>query len=189
MMKFVDHSHYQDKYRIQTTRLQCWNYGADGYYFVTICTKNKIKYFGDMVDGEVLLSKIGQITKLYWAEIPNHYSFVVLDEYIIMPNHLHGIIIINKDKDTTRETQNISSLQLNDLNIKQNRFGPQSNNLASIIRGFKAAVKKCATTNHIPFEWQSRFYEHIIRNEEDLNKIREYIVYNPGNWLTDEDFV
>ena len=117
-----------------------------------------------------------------------------------MPNHVHGIIIINKSNIVetqnfasfvkTRnivETQNFASLQRQRQqnnkkhNVQQNKFGPQSQNLASIIRGFKIGVKKWTTMNKIPFQWQSRFYENIIRNKKSLNKIRKYIINNPIN--------
>ncbi len=105
-----------------------------------------------------------------------------MDAFIIMPNHIHGIIISDK----TVETQNFASLQ-HENNI--NKFGPQSQNLAAIIRGFKAAVKKYAVINNIIFSWQPRFYDRIIRNECELFNIRKYIVYNPYKWEDDEYFL
>ena len=98
-------------------------------------------------------------------------------------NHIHGIIII--DKNDIVETQNIASLRPN----KQNKFGAQSKNLASIIRGFKIGVTKYANQNNIPFRWQPRFYDRIIRTEIELRNIREYIVFNPEKWQEDENFV
>ena len=167
---------YQHKYRVQSTSLKMWNYAQNGYYFVTICTDDNEHYLGRVVNSEISLSKIGEIAQSFWKQIPEHYPFVTLDAVTIMPNHIQGIIIIDKS-DSTVETQNFASLQHNDY--RGNKFGPQSENLGAIIRGYKVAVKKYATMNNINFTWQPRYYDHIIRNEEDLNRIRTYIVNNP----------
>jgi REP element-mobilizing transposase RayT len=169
---------YRNKYRIDSTRLKDWDYSSSGYYFITICTKNKKCFFGDVEDGDVRFTRIGEAANRYWQEIPVHFRNVKLDEYIVMPNHVHGIIIITNDN---VETQNVASLQ-----SKRNKFGPQSNNLASIIRGYKIGVKKWSTINGINFAWQPRFHEHIIRSEESLQKISEYILNNPIKWELDE---
>lgn len=173
---------FKSKYRIPTNRLQGYDCGSNGWYFVTICTENSIHYFGEIVKPHHHLSKtsnenhnaaylqpteIGSIANEYWLSIPQHYPFVILDEFIIMPNHLHGIIHINKDDD-------------NDWH--PNRFGQQSNNLAAIIRGFKSSVKRYANNHEIVFHWQPRFHDHIITNEKALFAIRNYIKRNPENW-------
>ena len=181
---------FKNKYRIKSTRLQNWDYSNNGYYFVTICTKNKNKYFGEIENREMILNGIGKIAEKYWLKIPKHFDFVVLDEFIIMPNHIHGIIII--DKNDFVETQYFASLQniaSLPLKNKQNKFGPQSKNLASIVRGFKIGVTKYANQNNISFQWQPRFYDRIIRTERELSNIREYIAFNPEKWQEDENFV
>ncbi|MEE9554067.1 MAG: transposase [candidate division Zixibacteria bacterium] len=155
------------------------NYGENGYYFITICTKNKDNFFGDIVDDKMDLSFIGKVADKFWREIPEHFPFVILDEFIIMPNHIHGIIIINKEELQAVETHNRASLQY------KNKFGSQSKNLGSIIRNYKSAVKKYAMIQQIVFAWQPRFYDHIIRNERSLVKIREYIRSNPTMWDKD----
>ena len=121
------------------------------------------------------LSQTGKTAHLYWREIPNHFAFVILDDFIVMPNHIHGTIIIDKPR---VETQDVASLP-------KNKFGPQSQNLSSIIRGYKSAVKKYAVINNFEFVWQSRFYDHIIRNEKSFYKIKEYIINNPAKWIED----
>jgi len=122
----------------------------------------------------------------YWSEIPVHFPFVQLDEFVIMPNHVHGIIIINKPV----ETQNLASLQIQNFASLQsqskNKFGSQSKNLASIIRGFKIGVTKNARKIQADFAWQSRFHDHIIRNEDSFNRIQQYILTNPQNWTNDK---
>lgn len=131
---------------------------------------------GDIHNKKIVLSEIGKIAQRNWKDIPKHFQFVELGEYVIMPNHVHGIIIINKHN---VETQNLASVQ-------QNHFGPQSQNLASIIRGYKSGVKKYATINNINFVWQPRYYDHIIRNRKSSKRISDYIVNNPLTWNEDE---
>lgn len=184
------------KYRIRSARLQNWNYGWNAAYFVTICTQNRECYFGNIIEPQDLaslpiidLSDIGKIALQYWNEIPNHFPFVELGVFVVMPNHVHGIIIINKNDDengdVTVETQNFASLIQKQ---QQNKFGQQSKNLASIIRGYKSGVKKYATMNHIDFAWQPRYHDHIIRNDESFQRISEYIVNNPLNWSGDNHY-
>lgn len=168
---------YKNKFRINTTRLASWDYGSNAPYFVTICTKHKINFFGKIKENIIEFSPLGKIAHQYWLDIPKHFPFVELDEYIIMPNHIHGIIVINKNV----ESQNLASLH-------KNKFGPQSQNLASIIRGFKAGVTTYAKINNINFAWQSRYYDHIIRNHKSWENIREYIKQNPKNWSNDEEY-
>jgi len=167
---------FKNKYRIKSARKENWNYSNDANYFITICVKNMIHYFGEILETQSIASlrytEIAKIVQEYWLEIPNKHPYVILDEFIIMPNHVHGIIIIN------RGTNNVE-----DYDYK-NDFGPQSKNLSSIVRGFKMAVKTYATKNNMPFEWQKGYYDRIIRNENELNRIRKYINENPYKWDT-----
>ncbi len=149
-------------------------------------------------------------------EIPAHFPFVKLGAFVVMPNHVHGIIIINKtgDADTNNdndanitnetdngnvETQNFASLPSTlsttsssilssalPTDKPKNKFGPQSQNLASIIRGYKIGVTKNACKIHSDFTWQPRFYDRIIRNDKSYYTIAEYIRTNPVNWNEDK---
>ena len=171
---------FKGKYRIESARLKNHDYGGAGMYFVTINTKNREFYFGgiecDLQNVAALRPTIiGKIAQDYWAEIPKHFPFVELGEFVIMPNHVHGIIKINKQ-------QPISTI-LDKDRVKFGKFAPQSNNLASIIRGFKAGVKSYATKNQIVFEWQPRYYDVIIREYQSLCFISKYIRDNPKKWL------
>lgn len=121
---------------------------------------------------EKILSEIGKIAHKNWLSIPNHFPFVKLGNHIVMPNHIHGIIIIDKVEE---EQPNSSE--------NQNRFGPQSKNIASIIRGYKASVKRHATINGINFSWQPRYHDKIIRDEKAYRNISKYIADNPRKWL------
>ena len=197
---------YNNIYRIPSARAPWWDYGNNGAYFVTICTNNRECYFGDVFDTEMRLSEIGSIAHSCWEQIPQHFPFVKLDSFIVMPNHVHGIIIIEKpdggDGTVPVETQNFASLQYSgkqpktgmetiignqsNTGITKNKFGPQSKNLGSIIRGFKIGVTKKARQINENFKWQARFHDHIIRNDESYYKISEYIINNPKNWNMDD---
>lgn len=160
---------YENKYRIATARAIWWNYGWNGAYFVTICTKNKVHYFGHIQNGLMCLNEMGQIAHQCWLDIPAHFPFVQLGAFVIMPNHVHGIIVIDKTDDD-HDTQ------------PKNRFGPQSKNLGSIIRGFKIGVTKNARLIQPEFTWQPRYHDHIIRNQPSYDRIANYINNNPTNW-------
>jgi putative transposase len=171
-------------------RLRGWDYSAEGYYFVTICTEERKNYFGKIDQAKVILSPIGIMAEKFWLAIPEHFPFVELDRFIIMPNHIHGIIKINNytacvgTQDfafNNKRTQDFAFLQ----NNYQNKFAPQSKNLSSIIRGFKIGVKKYATMNNLNFSWQTRFFDRVLRNEQELNGARDYIDYNPDKWQWD----
>jgi REP element-mobilizing transposase RayT len=124
---------------------------------------------------EMRLSSIGEIARKCWQEIPVHFQNIELDEFIIMPNHLHGIIIIN---DSRRDVQ---------LNVST-RISPKKGTISVVIRTYKAVVTTlCHRSGYDDFRWQSRFYEHIIRSEKDLQKIRDYIINNPAKWSEDEE--
>jgi putative transposase len=172
---------FKDKYRISSARLAEWDYGSNAAYFVTICSATRSHDFGEIVGDEMVVTALGQAAIDCWNSIPGHFPFVVLDEFVVMPNHIHGIVIINKS-DKTVETQDLASLQPGN---PQNRFGPQSLNLASIVRGYKIGVTKFARQNGIPFLWQTRYHDHIIRNGQEYETICRYIHDNPQRWAQD----
>ena len=172
---------FKSKYRIESTRLTGWDYGSTSLYYITICTKDKVRYFGEIVsfkdedlqeDTQLDPSAIGMVAFANWISIPDHFPFVELDEFVIMPNHMHGIIFINRpDK----------------FNWEPNKFGVQSQNLGSVIRGYKASVKTFATINDIEFNWQPRYHDRVIRNEKEYLNIKNYIIGNPRQWLLNGD--
>ena len=157
------------RYRGKSKRLPGYDYSQPGKYFITICTKNHSCIFGRIEDNKTNLNQFGRIAKKYWIEIPEHFTNTVVDEFVIMPNHIHGIIIIksNNDKNSNREYAN-----------------RKPKTVSTIIGSYKAAVSK--TINQIRNQnnsiWHSNFYDHIIRTYAELNKIREYIKQNPSNW-------
>jgi REP element-mobilizing transposase RayT len=194
---------FQRQYRIESTRAPWWDYGRNAAYYVTLCTRKRQCWFGDVVDQQMQLSGIGIIAEQCWSEIPDHFPFVELGEYVVMPNHVHGIIVIAKPDqertpiDTPVETQNFASLQgyrayrayrayqSESQPQPKNKFGPQSRNLGSIVRGFKIGVAKKSRHIHPEFSWQGRFHDHIIRSAEEYRRISQYIKNNPANWKGD----
>ncbi len=168
-------------------RWRRWDYSSLGAYFVTICTKRKYCYFGGIkkdlrgmgenkelpfpeLDSYLISTPIAKIAYQHWLEIPKHYPFVALDAFVIMPNHLHGILIFDKE---------ISE------NWNTNTFGPQKDNLPDVIRTYKASVKRKANKTDISFFWQSRYHDRVIRNYLEMKNIQNYIWNNPANWDTD----
>ena len=202
---------FNNKYRISSVRLKNWNYTNEAMYFVTICTKNRENYFGEIFNpGDHTIPKIkptiiGEIAHSEWyksIELRPDMN-LELGEFVVMPNHIHGIIIIganeiNKPKgvDTIMENDRdamhcvsiiptTNNINTDDTKYK-NHFAPQSKNLSSIIRGYKSAVTTFAKKNNIEFEWQSRFHDHIIRSMDDYHRISKYILNNPSKWLNDK---
>jgi len=238
---------FKHKYRVSSARMPCWDYGSHGLYYITICTKDRINYFGEIVSGydaetqgletqnlaslrkkisghtvetqdvasppetiqehtvetqdfaspretiqghdaetqdsetqnletqhlaSLRKTVIGEIAYNNWLDIPNHFPFIELDEFVVMPNHMHGILFINRpDK----------------IDWQANKFGSQSRNLASVIRGYKSSVKTYATINTTEFHWQPRYYDRVIRDEKEYLNVREYIINNPAQWLLNGD--
>ncbi len=185
---------FRGQYRIPSARWAAWDYGSNAAYFITICIANRAHDFGEITDGEMTQSPLGQSALVCWNEIPAHFTFVELGEFVVMPNHVHGIVVINKPVESGAmvetqmvetqmvETQNIASLR----NGPKNRFGPQSKNLASIVRGYKIGVTKFARQKGIPFVWQARYHDHVIRDMGEYERIYQYILANPQNWEEDE---
>ncbi len=187
------------KFKNRVPKNPFWDYSSPGAYFITICTKNKVNYFGGISssqqkgsDSLIRLSEIGEIAKKNWSQIPDHFPFIRLDEYVIMPDHVHGILFMT-DPDSFVDnggTQDFASVlrgdkiigvqNLESIGQNNNKFGPQSKNLASVIRGYKASVKSYATINNIDFHWHTRYHDRVIRNIEEYNRIRSYIRENPA---------
>jgi putative transposase len=185
---------FQGKYRIESIRLPNRDYAANGWYFVTICTKDCFHYFGQVMSGQVKLSEIGEIAQKCWVEITNHFEHTQIDAYVIMPNHVHGIVVIDKPRSQNVETLhcNVSTQcdiiqQDTPCDVTQRQFmsqiSPKAGSLSAIARSYKSAVTRhCRHNNYDHFAWQSRFYEHIIRADGSLDRIREYIINNPAKW-------
>ena len=185
---------YQNKYSIASARLQSWDYRWNAAYFVTICTRKREHFFGEIIDEEMQLSKMGIITDIIWHEIKNHAKHIELGQFIVMPNHIHGIIIIDNPADDNAghykrvETRHALSLPAKPpLTPGKKRFQNQGkNSLSSIIGSYKSAVTKHANRLGIEFGWQPRFHDHIIRTLADFYRIANYIENNPRKWSEDK---
>jgi REP element-mobilizing transposase RayT len=181
---------FKNKYRIPSARLQTWDYGNNCSYFITICTKNREYYFGEIVETPTTeptmqLNEIGKLTEQYWMEIPNHFPFIELGNFVVMPNHVHGILIIDKP-DMAVQTRLIASLP-----TKTGGFAGDNNpmfheNISRICRWFKGRCSFEIRKLHADFEWQPRFHDHIIRNSQSFERIQDYIANNPRNWKDDK---
>ncbi|HEM48944.1 MAG TPA: hypothetical protein ENO27_01915 [Caldithrix sp.] len=176
-----------DLHHRKSIRIPSYDYSQEGWYFVTICTYQREKLFGEIINKNIKLNKYGNIAKQCWMEIPFHYPNVKMDEFIVMPNHVHGIINIFEKHDTSVLNvvgiQNFESLRVN----KYQHIIPGS--IGTIIRGFKTGVTKWFRKNtDIYIVWQRNYWEHVIRNENDLNRIRDYIISNPLKWTEDKYF-
>ncbi|MGM9746541.1 MAG: transposase [Paludibacteraceae bacterium] len=169
----------------KTVRLCDYDY-AEGEYFVTICTEGRVHYFGEIEHGEIQLTKIGEYLKMQ-IEITEklRVGAVEIPCYVIMPNHVHLIIIINARRDALNASAT-SNAKHTDARSASLQFGPQRGNLASVVAGIKSAVTRFANENNVIFAWQQRFYEHVVRSSTEMNRIAEYIEQNPYNWATDE---
>ena len=175
---------FADRFKTKSSRLKNWNYSSIGFYFVTICTYNKNNFFGKIIDNQMGLSKIGIITNQCLIDISKHFSNVILDEYIIMPNHIHLIIqIINNNVETPYMASLQTENKYKELNKKSNQLIPKA------IQQFKSAVKRMCNQNKIWFSWQSRFYDHIVKNGKELLIIKNYISNNPINWQKDKFYI
>ncbi len=194
---------YKDKYRVESTRLPGWDYSSPGAYFVTICTKKRKCFFGEIIDGKMNLSEMGEIANQYWIEIPDHFDNICLDKFVIMPNHIHGILFINDKKNgridrphSRRDAINrVSTIgNTNDTNHTNGGatgyYNPMIHqNISKIIRWYKGRTSFEIRKNNPEFAWQSRFHDHVIRDENELNRIRQYIVNNPEQWEKDNNYV
>jgi REP element-mobilizing transposase RayT len=258
---------YKNRYRIASARATWWSYDWAGAYFITICTKNRYHFFGHVTKGEMYLSSIGELANQFWFEIPDHAHNVELGAFQVMPNHVHGVLILrgwlgdggsvvpsetNSDSNpesgcgsfdpqsvggdggrnvggdcddcrarrdkaclvstgatgtgngtgkTENETQNVEpaipetteipnpTTKQSPLTISQARFRNQGKNtVSSIIGGYESAVSRHAHRAGHAFSWQSRFYDHIIRNDEEYQRINDYVETNPQRWRDDRFF-
>ena len=188
---------FQNKYRTQTVRLKNYNYAQNGSYFVTICTKNRENFFGKIVDGKMIVNNLGNFAKKCWQEIVLHYPQVQLGEFVVMPNHVHGIIIIDDDCGDNKNAINrrgainhrgaINRASAGGITGQKNPM-LNPNCLGAIIRAFKSRATQKIRLIDPQFSWQSNYHEHIIRNEKSEQRISEYIIENPQNWNTDKNY-
>lgn len=188
---------FKNKYRIEPARLKNWDYAESAAYFVTICTANRTPFFGMVQNNALIYSEIGKIVASEWVKSPEIRPDMNLElgEFVVMPNHFHGIIFIGGRDAMHRVSNNMNRVSTENKDamhrvstgdVYKNEFGPQSKNLSSILRGFKSAVTVQARKINPEFGWQARFHDHIIRNPKSYDAISHYIIDNPKKWIEDE---
>ena len=167
---------FREKYRIETTRLRHWNYGCNAWYFVTICVQHRLCVFGEVVDADMKLSEMGEIAAQAWINSFDIRPYLISDVWVIMPNHVH--LVFGIDPPPSQQPEYVT-----------NRVGPlQAKSLQSAMNGYKGAVTTlCKRAGYENFAWQPRFYEHIIRDEPSLLRIRDYVLNNPAKWDNNKD--
>lgn len=191
---------YKNKYRIASARAPWWDYGWAAPYFITICTQDRENYFGEVINGSMRLSQAGLLADVLWYQIPHHAQSVELGAFVVMPNHIHGILILNGGGGDGRDKACLVSTGVTGvtgdpavpdppLSPSQKRFrNPGKNTVSSIIGGYKSAVTNHANRLGIAMAWQPRFHDHIIHNDAEYQRINDYIESNPQNWNKDKFF-
>jgi putative transposase len=178
-------------HRRRSVRLQGFNYSQDGAYFVTICVQDKCPLFGEMSGGEVTLNDASRMVNAWWTKLPSKFSAVRLDDHIIMPNHFHGIIRIVGEDLRVRPEPNEGAH--GGAPLQQISSAP----ISRIVQWFKSittheyanGVRDRGWPTFRGRLWQRNYYEHVIRNEDELNRVRQYIIDNPMEWATDPDLL
>ena len=183
----------------RSIRLPGFDYSEYGYYFVTICTYNREPLFGEIINGKIKLNDAGRIVFDEWNNTANIRKNVELDIFTVMPNHFHAIIKINRPvgayghtpiSTNTNEDRAYINTPNEDRAYINTPLQSPKNNLGAIIRGFKSAtttkINLLLNSPGVPV-WQRNYYEHIVREEDELNNIRQYILENPHSWVRDEN--
>lgn len=179
-----------DRHHRRSIRLKGYDYSQAGAYFVTVCAQDRECFFGDIVDGEIQLNNAGQMVQDVWHNLPVKYPDIETDEFVVMPNHVHGIIVMRHDNCRGEVSSPIFVSPI--PTMKQGGETPplQKRTLGNIVAYFKyqttKQINRIRNTPGVPL-WQRNYYEHIIRNEEEMNRICEYIIENPIKWTEDED--
>ncbi|MBU4455832.1 transposase [Patescibacteria group bacterium] len=171
----------------KSIRVKGYDYSKPGYYFITICAQNRNCLFGDVRDRQMVLNDAGRMIETVWNELPEHYQHVELDAFIIMPNHVHGIIVLRPDPIIVGA--GLKPARTKPAPTKSART-KKRHALPEIVRGLKTfssrRINEIRNTLGVKL-WQRNYYEHIVRNENELNKIRKYIQENPLKWETDKE--
>lgn len=181
---------YQNKYRIASARAAWWDYGWNGAYFITICTQDRKHFFGKIEQSQSILSSMGQIAEANWQAIPSQFPYAELGDFVVMPNHIHGILILDKPQDLDTTVNMPPSTQPTEHKKPGGKTGdnnPMLNtNISRIIRWYKGRSSFEIRKKHTEFAWHPRFYDHIIRNDRAYQRISDYIINNPTNWGKDK---
>ena len=169
-------NHDAREHQRRSTRLRGYDYSQSGAYFVTVCVQNRQSVFGKVTNGRMMLSGAGRMVEEEWLKTPAVRPQVQLDEFVVMPNHFHGIIMIRHESGTVGATRRVAPT------------GPTAGSVGAMMAQFKSiATKRMRALGNSSFAWQRNYYEHIVRDEDSLNRIREYILTNPLRWDLDRE--
>jgi REP element-mobilizing transposase RayT len=191
-MKYDSNKHHR-----HSIRLQGYDYTQVGAYYVTMVTHDRECLFGEVVDGEMRLNEIGRVVSQVWQRLPMHFRNIELDGFVIMPNHVHGIVVIVRELTHAGDARRGKALadanasRIADANADALPLhGTPPRSLNAVVQNFKSITARRIHQNlwfaDRPI-WQRNYYEHVIRNDADLNRIREYIFNNPFDWATDDE--
>jgi REP element-mobilizing transposase RayT len=188
------------KYHRRSIRLRGYDYAAPGAYFLTVCVINRQSLLGDVVNEEMRLNWMGRAVQAVWQNLPCHYAHVELDAFVVMPNHVHGILVLTDDAGAAAEHADVGAgsepaptreaAGHMDVGAGFKPAPTVRHGLPEIVRAFKTfssrRINEMRGTVGAPL-WQRNYYEHIVRNEEELGLIRQYILYNPLGWTGDRE--
>ena len=173
----------------RSIRLPGYDYTRAGAYYITMVAWQREELFGEVVDGEMILNKSGRVAQAEWGKLPRRFRQVELGEFVVMPNHVHGIIVILDGRGTAEDIPDSIEEPTRRAPTEQFRK-PIAGSIPTIVRSYKSAVSlriNLMRRNSGSPVWQRNYYEHIIRNEEDYQSKSDYILNNPRNWESDED--
>lgn len=174
--------HDPARHHRHSLRLPGYDYAQPGAYFMTICTHNRVCSLGEMADGQMQLTDWGRVVAECWAAIRDHFVHLTLDEWVVMPNHMHGFLLIANP---------VGARQCRAPTTPTEQFGqPVPGSIPTILRSFKSAVTRCINLlrgSTTPPVWQRDYYEHVVRDKSELSAIRQYIRQNPAKWNLDRN--
>lgn len=179
----------------RSIRLKGYDYSQNGMYFITVCIQNRECLLGEIENEKMILNEYGEIIELTWFDLTNHNTNILLDYFMIMPNHVHGIVMImNNEKSVVGAGSKPALIKINSVDIGMDFKGaglePAPTGLTEIVRQFKTfSAKRINKLRNTPANpvWQRNFYDHIIRSEQGLTRIREYMINNPIKWDSDRN--
>ena len=176
---------YRKRYRVESNRQSKHDYSRSGYYFITICTQDRFEWFGSVRNKRMCINTSGSIVHTVWNNIPNHFENIVIDEFVVMPDHVHGIVRI-VDNEPNVETLHATSLpRSNNVKLSNEWFSdisPKRGTLSVVVRSFKSAATHQIRKIKPQFQWQANYHDRIIRSDRELRAVRKYIRNNPSVW-------
>jgi REP element-mobilizing transposase RayT len=162
-----------------------WDYDANGLYCITIATKNRRPLFGNLHDAVMQWSAAGAVADLLWRQLPRWTAGVTLGDFVVMPNHLHGIICVDHPPSAVE----LHATQLRGFypkNEEKSHISPSAGSVSSIIRSYKSAVTKQLHQMHLEFEWQRSFHNYPIHTAQDYQRVLQHLQHNRQNWKNDK---